>query len=275
MRRFAPIIVPVLIWAASIIPAIAPGMFDISRMADIVVLGALGWLFLPMQIIFALFLQTSLTLQIIALLLLLLPIGPLLIRPILNRHGFDWLSATYSLFIFLYLCLGFYLASERINGMAINNIYGYKYFGNRYDSYVPFETLSKESLSDTLHFTIITNGPSTEYEFHIPNGGFIIVDDDEQNMDWALRKMVQIPDTGYTTSIKWHGVLSRRVNRVYFFCKIGDKYGKGVIYGYNVAQTHIFIPADNSMIFATAKNDPDLADWMKWFVSKGQVIYMN
>lgn len=159
--------------------------------------------------------------------------------------------------------------------MAINNIYGYKYFGNRYDSYVPFETLSKESLSDTLHFTIITNGPSTEYEFHIPNGGFIIVDDDEQNMDWALRKMVQIPDTGYTTSIKWHGVLSRRVNRVYFFCKIGDKYGKGVIYGYNVAQTHIFIPADNSMIFATAKNDPDLADWMKWFVSKGQVIYMN
>jgi len=275
MRRFVPIIVPVAIWALSIIPAIAPGIFNLSRMADIVLLGALGWLLLPTLMILIVFFQAHLAIQLAVLFLLLFPIGPLLVRPLLNRHGFGWLSAIYSMFLFVYLSLGFYLASERINGMATNNIYGYKYPEHRYDKYDPFISLSKESISDEFIFTKLSEGYPAEYEIQIPNGGFIVVDDNEQNMDWALRKLLHIPESGYAPTTKWHAVQSRRANRIYFFCKIGDKYGKGVIHGGTINQVNVFMPEDNSMTFGSQNTDPGFANWLKWFVKIDKHIYMD
>ncbi|HMP00485.1 MAG TPA: hypothetical protein PKE26_15425 [Kiritimatiellia bacterium] len=275
MRRFAPIIVPVLIWTASIIPAIVPGIFDLSRMADIVALGALGWLFLPMHMILVVFFQANLAVQLIALLLLLLPIGPLLIRPILNRHGFGWLTAIYSLFLFLYLSLGFYLASERINSIGIRNIYGYRYPEFRYDSYLPFVKMSENAISAELLFIEGSGGYMGEYEIHARNGGFIVVNDSEQNMDWVLRKMRHIPEEGYQPTIHWQALRSRRQSGVFFYFKFGDKYGKGVINGWNTAHAHVFIPEDETKGFVSANADPTFANWLKWFISKEIQVYTN
>jgi len=55
--------------------------------------------------------------------------------------------------------------------------------------------------------------------------GFILCDSDEENTRSAFREMRIAPETGYKKSV----ILTPANSTIYFFCKIGDRYGKGYV----------------------------------------------
>jgi hypothetical protein len=270
-------LVPIVLWLGCSLVVLAPDVFNQSRMADMAVFWFFGIFTNPIELFAILGDFDYPAIQAILIFLLLLPLAIWVLWPLTFRAGLTTRSFVYLGLLFVYLLPGVLLSTARYRSVTRANNFGAMYPDLRYVEYGPVDALSEEEINQTISFAaVFENSPErvmNRYTVTVEDGSVYPVDEEENQFDWGLRKMLQAPTNEYLQSFEHDNLRSRRPSKRYFYFKVGERFGKGVVYGQNHAR--LFFNTTSLPTFGAAKENPSFWDWASWYFKADESVYMK
>ncbi|EFK11036.1 conserved hypothetical protein [delta proteobacterium NaphS2] len=268
---------PIILWLGCSLVVLAPDLFNQSRMADMAVFWFFGIFTNPIELFSILGDFDHPAIQAILVFLLLLPLAIWVVWPLVFRAGLTTRSFVYLVLLFVYMLPGAFLSGARYRSATRANNFGAMYPDLRYAHYDRVDALSEEEINQTISFAaVFEDSPKrvmNRYTVTVSGGSVYPVDEEEYRFDWGLRKLLQAPTNGYLPSFEFDKLRSRRPSKRYFYFKVGERFGKGVVYGHNHAR--LFFNTSSLPTFGAVKKQPSLSDWVSWYFKADETVYMK
>ncbi len=268
---------PIALWLGCSLVVLAPDVFNQSRMADMAIFWFFGIFTNPIELFSILGDFDHPAIQAILVFLLLVPLAIWVVWPLTFRTGLTTRSYIYLCLLLVYILPGALLSGARHRSITRANNFGAMYPELRYVEYGPVEILSEEEINQNISFAaVFENSPErviNRYTVTVKDGSVYPIDEEENQFDWGLRKLLHAPTNEYLRSFEYDNLRSRRPSRRYFYFKVGERFGKGVVYGHNHAR--LFFNATSAPAFGAVKENPSFWDWASWYFTADEAVYMK